>query len=155
MADLFLTWLPLVLSVASFGICIYLLKLKMNAKGNLNAELSELRAEIASSSQKVNSLKKQFTEFRTASINMGQAVNELSSQSQELSERLNELEMVDTDSKLYSRASKMVQLGADVTELMEECELPKAEAELMMSLKGKLAGKQAISPLNDEEDIAR
>ena len=155
MLDLFLTWLPLVLSVISFVICIYLLKLKMNEKGNLNAELSELREEISTSSQKVDSLKKQFTEFRTASINLGQTVNDLGTQSQELAERLNELEMVDTDSKLYSRASKMVQLGADVTELMEECELPKAEAELMMSLKGKLAGKQTIPPLSDEEDIVR
>lgn len=28
----------------------------------------------------------------------------------------------------------MVQLGADINELIEECELPKAEAELMLSL---------------------
>ena len=34
---------------------------------------------------------------------------------------------------------KLIQLGADVNELMKECELPRAEAELMMSLQEKMA----------------
>ena len=38
------------------------------------------------------------------------------------------------ENKLYSRAVKMVELGADVAEIMAECELPKAEAELLLSL---------------------
>ena len=41
----------------------------------------------------------------------------------------------------------MVQLGAGINELIEECELPKAEAELMMSLQNKLAGKEKIPSL--------
>lgn len=66
---------------------------------------------------------------------------------QHLSERITELEHVDSDSRLYSRASKMVQLGAGVEELIEECELPKAEAELMMALQNKITGKQKVPPL--------
>ncbi|WP_051333623.1 DUF2802 domain-containing protein [Aliagarivorans marinus] len=46
----------------------------------------------------------------------------------------------DTDSKLYNRAMKMVELGADVTEVMRECEIPKAEAELLLNLQQKLKG---------------
>jgi hypothetical protein len=38
------------------------------------------------------------------------------------------------ENKLYSRAVKMVELGAGVEEIMAECELPKAEAELLLSL---------------------
>ena len=38
------------------------------------------------------------------------------------------------ENKLYSRAVKMVELGADLHEIMTECELPKAEAELLISL---------------------
>jgi len=48
---------------------------------------------------------------------------------------------------MYSRASKMVKLGADIDELVEECELPKAEAELMLSLQKKLAGRESVPPL--------
>ena len=43
--------------------------------------------------------------------------------------------MNDADGRLYTRASKMVDLGADLDELMEECDLPKAEAELLLTLK--------------------
>ncbi len=50
--------------------------------------------------------------------------------------------MTDPDSRLYSRASRMVELGADLEELMEECELPKAEAELLMSLRKRSAARQ-------------
>ena len=46
----------------------------------------------------------------------------------------------------------MVQLGADLNELIEECELPKAEAELMMSLQKKITGKEKIPPLESNPD---
>jgi uncharacterized protein HemX len=38
------------------------------------------------------------------------------------------------EDKLYSRAQKMVLLGADVEELMTECDLPKAEAEMLVAM---------------------
>ncbi|MFA0521331.1 DUF2802 domain-containing protein, partial [Vibrio sp. 10N.222.55.E8] len=47
-------------------------------------------------------------------------------------------------------ATKMVQLGAGINELIEECELPKAEAELMMSLQNKLTGKEKIPSLRSD-----
>ena len=40
------------------------------------------------------------------------------------------------DSRLYSRAARMVELGAGLDEVMAECEIPKAEAELLISLRG-------------------
>ncbi len=50
--------------------------------------------------------------------------------------------MHDSGSRLYSRASKMVDLGADVDELMQECDLPKAEAELLLNLRKRQAANQ-------------
>jgi uncharacterized coiled-coil protein SlyX len=41
------------------------------------------------------------------------------------------------EDKLYSRAQKMVLLGADVDELVVECDLPKAEAEMLVALHNK------------------
>jgi len=38
------------------------------------------------------------------------------------------------EDKLYSRAQKMVMLGADVAELVAECDLPTAEAEMLVAL---------------------
>ncbi|OCH16276.1 DUF2802 domain-containing protein [Aliivibrio sp. 1S128] len=106
--------------------------------------------QLQDEQQKLN---KQFVEFRTGSINLGQQVAELTKLSQHFDDRLNELENTDVDSRLYSRANKLVQLGAGINELMEECELPKAEAELMMSLQAKIAkGKGSIPPLRLEDE---
>jgi len=41
------------------------------------------------------------------------------------------------EDRLYSRAQKMVLLGASVEELITECELPKAEAEMLVAMQRK------------------
>jgi hypothetical protein len=89
----------------------------------------------------------QLLEIRSVVVGLGQKVAEQQDIIQHLSERVLELEHTDTDSRLYSRASKMVQLGAGINELIEECELPKAEAELMMTLQNKIAGKEKVPPI--------
>ncbi|ROV61559.1 DUF2802 domain-containing protein [Vibrio ponticus] len=94
--------------------------------------------------QKTN---KQLLEVRSVVVGLGQRVSEQEDIIQHLLERIKDLEQADGDGRLYSRATKMVQLGADLNELIQECELPKAEAELMMSLQNKLAGREKIPPL--------
>ncbi len=86
-------------------------------------------------------------------VGLGQKVSEQQDIIRHLNERLLELENTDADARLYTRASKMVQLGADLNELIQECELPKAEAELMMSLQNKLAGKESIPPLESHPEV--
>ncbi|SHO55928.1 hypothetical protein VQ7734_01689 [Vibrio quintilis] len=97
--------------------------------------------------QKTN---KQLNELRSAVVGLGQKITEQEETVLHLNERVKDLEqqVQDTDSRLYSRASKLVQLGADVEELIEECELPKAEAELMLSLKKKISGEEKVPPLS-------
>ena len=51
----------------------------------------------------------------------------------EYEDQLQSLSDIDPENRLYSRAVKMIALGADLQELMSECELPKAEAELLKS----------------------
>ena len=36
--------------------------------------------------------------------------------------------------KLYSRAFKLVELGADIEEVVRECDIPRAEAEMLLSV---------------------
>lgn len=99
--------------------------------------------------QKAN---KQLLEVRSVVIGLGQKVSEQEDIIQHLLQRIKELEQADGDGRMYSRATKMVQLGADLNELIEECELPKAEAELMMSLQNKLSGREKIPPLEGMPD---
>ena len=48
-----------------------------------------------------------------------------------------QLQLQQPEDKLYSRAQKMVLLGADVDELIRECDLPKAEAEMLVAMHNK------------------
>jgi len=41
------------------------------------------------------------------------------------------------EDKLYTRAQKLVELGADVAEIMRECDIPKAEAEMLLAIHRK------------------
>ncbi|MFC3025534.1 DUF2802 domain-containing protein [Vibrio zhugei] len=110
------------------------------------------RQQIRALDKELNKANKQLLEVRSVVVGLGQRVSEQKDIIAHLNERLTELEHEDTDGRLYSRASKMVKLGADLDELISECELPKAEAELMMSLQNKLAGKETIPPLTSDPD---
>ena len=45
------------------------------------------------------------------------------------------------EDKLYSRAQKLVELGAGLAEIMRECDIPRAEAEMLLSIHQKKAVK--------------
>ncbi len=45
------------------------------------------------------------------------------------------------EDKLYSRAQKLVELGADIAEIMRECDIPRAEAEMLLAIHRQKASK--------------
>lgn len=87
-------------------------------------------------------------ELRQGLIGVGQRVLQLEQREQQLLDALaqhqshiatlleqqQDIQLFDPDSRIYSRAMKMVQLGAGLDEIMRECELPRAEAELLLNL---------------------
>ncbi|MBU3825045.1 MAG: DUF2802 domain-containing protein [Candidatus Oceanisphaera merdipullorum] len=97
---------------------------KLEAMSRLMRELTRTR----------DSYRKQIEELQAANIGMGNKVGELYRQQDKLSEQQQELALKDPQGKLYSRATRMVQLGADIDEIMAECEMPRAEAELLITL---------------------
>jgi uncharacterized protein HemX len=139
----------LALVVLFIGLALLRLKLgQQKSSEHLRQQNRHLDKEL----QKTN---KQMLEVRSVVVGLGQRVSEQQDIIQHLNERITELEQADSDGRLYSRATKMVQLGADVDELIEECELPKAEAELMMSLQNKIAGKEKVPPLGSSPERQR
>ncbi|QSR49638.1 DUF2802 domain-containing protein [Aeromonas veronii] len=95
----------------------------------------ESEASVATLQGQLESLRKQMMELHTGAIGMGQRLQSVEGAMQLVNERQQELTMQDPERRLYSRAAKMVELGADLDEVMSECELPKAEAELLISLR--------------------
>ena len=81
-----------------------------------------------------DSSKKKFGELQSVSLGAGQKLIELERKLVALNEVQQEMSVQTPENKLYSRAVKMVELGAGIEEIMQECELPKAEAELHLSL---------------------
>ena len=81
-----------------------------------------------------DSSKKKFGELQSVSLGTGQKLIELERKLVSLNEVQQEMSVQTPENKLYSRAVKMVELGAGVEEIMAECVLPKAEAELLLSL---------------------
>ena len=49
-------------------------------------------------------------------------------------DRLQHLIEQQPEDKLYSRAFKLASLGADIEEIIAECDLPRAEAEMLLSV---------------------
>lgn len=45
------------------------------------------------------------------------------------------------EDKLYTRAQKLVELGADIAEIMRECDIPRAEAEMLLAVHRKKIAK--------------
>ena len=82
-----------------------------------------------------DSARKQLNELHTSSLGVGQRIGELEKGILTVAERQQELVQQDPDGRLYSRAAKMVELGAGLAEVMAEYEIPKAEAELLISLR--------------------
>jgi len=135
-----------VLIVLLLIVAVYKLKRQLTSVTDAN------RQQLRSYDKELKKSNKQLLEVRSVVVGLGQRVSEQQEIIQHLNERLVELEQEDSDGRLYSRATKMVRLGADVEELIEECELPKAEAELMMSLQKKIAGKEKIPPLESSPE---
>ncbi|MCG9632956.1 DUF2802 domain-containing protein [Vibrio sp. Isolate30] len=138
---------PAALIIGGGCFTLFIVVLLGKVKSVLQKQLDHSRAQVRSLEKELQKSSKQLLEVRSVVVGLGQKVTEQEDVIKHLNERIVELEHADTDGRLYTRATKMVQLGAGINELIEECELPKAEAELMMSLQNKLAGKEKIPSL--------
>ncbi|PSW44525.1 DUF2802 domain-containing protein [Photobacterium phosphoreum] len=127
-------WLPVAISIIIAFTAAVLIGRERRARQALEMKFSAIETVLKNSRLQHESLTKQLNELRTGSLGMSDKLVDLIEQIERVEIRQNEIAMNDSGGRLYSRASKMVELGADVNELMKECDLPKAEAELLLSL---------------------
>ncbi|BDM63826.1 DUF2802 domain-containing protein [Shewanella sp. NFH-SH190041] len=100
-------------------------------------QLRALKVLIREFDRQRELLQQELTELRSGTVGIGRRVLTMEKSLQQQQERIEEQVEQDSGSKLYSRANKMIELGADMEELIRECELPRAEAELLMRLRQK------------------
>ncbi len=111
----------------------------------LKLELEQFKQESMSASvhsqQSLVNLKKQQQEvlrhLEQAIGSISTIVNQTSEFAQELEltkDQVNLLRSESSEQRLYGRAKKMIEMGAELDELITECDVPRAEAELLLSL---------------------
>ena len=111
-------------------------------------QLGILQQQFDAAQSQNQQLQAELEELRSGLIGVGQRVLKLQERQQGLRQDLDELQqqqqviaLSDPESKIYSRAVKMVELGADLEEIIRECELPRAEAELLFNLHRQQRGQ--------------
>lgn len=123
----------LVYVIACLGLVLYLQKQLSKVRTKVEA----LTVLVKEGDRQREAFKRELQELRSGTIGVGRRVIELEKRQHQQAERIEESSQQDPQAKLYTRAMKMVALGAGVDELIRECELPKAEAELLIRLHGK------------------
>lgn len=123
----FLPFIPHVLSVIAIVMALIFWRQQVAVNQKQTEQMQQLAKQLLISRSEIK-------EVRIAVLGLGKKVAGLESVTTEVSEKQEELQLIEPDSKLYSRAVKMVELGANVDEIVRECELPQAEAELLVSL---------------------
>ncbi|WP_305830415.1 DUF2802 domain-containing protein [Photobacterium leiognathi] len=134
MNTIVLQWLPTVISVLAVVIFTVLLLRERKVRRSLETKFTAIETVLKNARLQNERLTKEFNELRAGTMGMSHKLADMSHQLEVVEDRQTEIMMNDPEGRLYSRASKMVELGADVHELMNECDLPKAEAELLLRL---------------------
>lgn len=126
----YISWLALGLAFVFFIISYILIK-----KQTKKTDALQLLVKLLLASNE--SFKRQFTEIHSGTVGMGKKIQQLESIVKQTQENQLNIVAQAPENRLYTRAAKMVALGASIEELMSECELPRAEAELLLNLHKK------------------
>lgn len=117
----------------------YLLYVLVKLRQDLAQNVSAATAQSSEFARDLKILKMELEEVRQANVGMGKTIKTLGQYFSQLEQKFNEVELFEPESKLYSRAAKLAEKGASVEEIMTECEIPRAEAELVLSLRNKMS----------------
>jgi small-conductance mechanosensitive channel len=115
-----------------------LLWFKSRRSLTLHAErLTHLEQQQLQLQNQLKQVLESLQEMRSGSIGMGTRLKDLIGEVHQIKARQEDIVNLDPASRMYGKAAKLVSDGASVEELMEECELPRAEAELLFNMRKK------------------
>ncbi|GAB2709388.1 DUF2802 domain-containing protein [Aliiglaciecola sp. 3_MG-2023] len=132
-----LTWqLASVLMVFLFTILIGIVAYVFSRRNRTSHQrIDDLQLQVHQLQQQLSYSQEELHEVRSGAMGVAAKVKDLVVKIGLMQDKLEEIEYLDPETKLYSQAAKMADAGASVEELMRECELPRAEAELLIAVK--------------------
>lgn len=107
------------------------LRRKVNAQQSV---IDQLQAQVHAYQNEISAMEESVSEIRAGSLGVGAKVRQLDSTLQDAIAKQESLLEQDPNSRLYVTAAKLISTGATIEEVMKECELPRAEAELLFSI---------------------
>ena len=127
-----------VLTVLIGGAVVWLFISLKRLRGELSERssggLAALRKDNDRTREPTLKLGASLTELREGLSDTAARLAEAEKDLQDIADRLNEVESQDPDAKMYSRAVKMAQHGAPLAEIIDECEIKEAEAQLIYKM---------------------
>ena len=127
-----------VLTVLIGGAVVWLFISLKRLRGELSERssggLAALRKDNDRTRELTLKLGASLTEIREVLSDTAARLAEAEKDLQDIADRLNEVESQDPDAKMYSRAVKMAQHGAPLAEIIDECEIKEAEAQLIYKM---------------------
>jgi hypothetical protein len=131
---LLLSLFALIVSCICLAVLLVLFK-RYSTQHESIVSQSHLQTEL---SKKINDLKEEIHEIRSGNYGiisrvkeLVQHVGDLQTAQQNLAENLVEQ---DPQSRFYSKGAKLISQGASLEDVMRECDMPAAEAELLFNL---------------------
>ncbi|WP_442960193.1 DUF2802 domain-containing protein [Pseudoalteromonas sp. A25] len=118
-------------------VCLGLVFMLSKRLGISHQEIHSLKHKVKDAHDQTAILRSEVAEVRSSLMNIGKRLVACENYAKDIAQQQAAQKYDDPDAKIYSRAVKMIELGADLEEIMRECELPRAEAELLMSLHQK------------------
>ena len=127
-----------ILVVIAFMVILGLIIFVMRARHlTLLQKISAVEQDNLLFRRQLSAIEDELHEIRSGSIGLGSKVKELISSLKETQNQQQEIAMQDPQSRFYNQAAKLVESGASIEELMRECDIPHAEAELLYNLHQK------------------
>jgi rubrerythrin len=97
-------------------------------------EFQQLANQLIQLDEKTHKTAAQSQSLEIKLENANQTIVALTSQLNQTQQKLTLLSEQQPEDKLYSRALKLAALGADVNELVQECQMSPAEAEMLLAI---------------------
>lgn len=139
--QLLLPWVSVLVPVVLITIMgLWVLKLSKQVK-QLKQQVADLVAtsaeHISATVAKVTDFGHQQTESQARGLVVTRHLQTLQSELESLESQVRELKLQDPSVRPYQRAAELVKQGATLSEVMEACDIPQAEAEMLMMVHQK------------------
>ena len=140
--QLLLPWASVLVPLALIAVLGLLVSRLSNQVTLLKQQVAELDAASAEhtsvTNAKVTDFGHQQSESQARSLVVTRHLQTLQSEIEALESQVRELKLQDPSVRPYQRAAELVKQGATLSEVMEACDIPQAEAEMLMMVHQKL-----------------